>query len=86
MMRPVEPREELETIAAGRGARLVYVIGRSSDPATAITPESLAAAVAGIVDRDVYICASPRFSSAMRSTLLSAGVPKGRVHQEDFAF
>ena len=79
-------REELEAIAAHRGARLVYVIGRSSDPATAITPESLAAAVPGLVDRDVYICASPRFSAAMRSTLALAGVPKGRVHQEDFAF
>jgi len=79
-------RDELETIAARRGARLVYVIGRSSDPATAITPESLAAAVPGIADRDVYMCASPRFSSAMRSTLALAGVPKGRVHQEDFAF
>jgi predicted ferric reductase len=79
-------RHELETIAEQRRARLVYVIGRSSDPATSITSESLAASVSGLADRDIYICASPGFSSAMRSVLAQAGVPRSRVHQEDFAF
>ncbi|MFF9563868.1 ferric reductase-like transmembrane domain-containing protein [Leifsonia sp. NPDC014704] len=79
-------RAELETLAAQRGAQLVYVIGKSSDPATAITPQSLAAAVPNLAARDVYICASPRFSAAMRVTLDRAGVPRNRIHQEDFAF
>jgi ferredoxin-NADP reductase len=42
--------------------------------------------VPDVAERDVYICASPRFSAAMRATLTQAGVPKSRVHQEDFAF
>lgn len=79
-------RAELEMLAAQRGAQLVYVIGKSSDPATAITPQTLAAAVPEVAARDVYICASPRFSAAVRETLAQVGVPKSRIHQEDFAF
>jgi ferredoxin-NADP reductase len=79
-------RGELDEIAARRGADIRYVIGRSSDPANAITGESLTAWVPGLADRDVYICASPRFSEAARVALREAGIPASRVHQEEFAF
>src|SRR4051812_37150030 len=77
-------RGELEAIAAERGAQLRFVIGRSSDPATAITGAGLTASVPGIARRDVYICASPRFSAAIREALADAGVPRSRIHQEEF--
>jgi ferredoxin-NADP reductase len=79
-------RDELEEIAAVRGARIVWVIGRSSDPANAITGFSLTTWVPDLAYRDVYICASPRFSEAARAALREAGVPSGRIHLEDFAF
>jgi ferredoxin-NADP reductase len=47
---------------------------------------ALEAAVPEVAARDVYICASPRFSAAVRETLAQVGVPKSRIHQEDFAF
>ncbi|MCU1570928.1 MAG: ferric reductase [Naasia sp.] len=53
-------RDELETIAAERGADLLHVVGRPPDPANAITAGSLTAGVPGLADRDLYICASPR--------------------------
>ncbi|MEN2739946.1 ferredoxin reductase family protein [Microbacterium sp. X-17] len=79
-------KDELEHIAAERGAHLLYVVGRSSDPSTRITAERLSVAVPGLSNRDVYICASQRFSAAVRTALDAAGVPRNRIHQEDFAF
>lgn len=79
-------RDELETIAAERGADLAHVVGSSSDPATAITANRLRSTVGQIAERDVSICASPRFSEAMRTALHDAGVPKQRVHHGKFAF
>jgi predicted ferric reductase len=79
-------RDELEAIAAERRAQLTFLVGSSSDPANALTGSSLAAIVPGLAQRDVYICASPRFSAAVRAALAEAGVPRSRVHQEEFAF
>ena len=79
-------REELERIAAARGARLVLLTGRSSDPANALTAENLRAWAPDVADRDVFICASPRFSAAARDALDRAGVPRSRIHEEEFAF
>jgi hypothetical protein len=59
-------RDELEEIAEERGAQLSFVIGRSSEPANAITGRSLTAVIPDVAKRDVYICACLRFSGAMR--------------------
>ena len=82
----IRTREELEAIAARRGAQLLVLAGRSSDPANAMTAASLRTMVPDVADRDVYLCASPRFADAVRQALLEAEVPAHRVHQEDFAF
>lgn len=79
-------RDELEAIAAARGAQLLLVVGRSSDPNTALTPARLHATITELSRRDVFICASDRFSLAIRETLAEAGVPRRNIHQEDFAF
>jgi predicted ferric reductase len=79
-------RDELEHIARRRGAHLLLVVGPSSHPANAITGARLARDVPGLVDRDVYLCASPRFSEAVKDALADAGVPRTRIHTEEFAF
>jgi predicted ferric reductase len=79
-------RDELEAIAARRGAQLIYVVGRSSDPITRLTPARLAQHVPGLAGRDVYLCASPRFAASVREAVLGAGVPRSRFHTEEFAF
>lgn len=79
-------RDELEHIARERGARIVYVVGRSSDPANAITGASLQRIIPEIAACDVYICASSRFANAVKTALAEAGVPRRRIHHEEFAF
>jgi predicted ferric reductase len=79
-------RDELEALAVRRGAQLLYLIGRSSDPATALSGDRLRAAVPGMADRDVYLCASPRFAAAVKEAVAEAGVPRERVHTEEFVF
>ncbi len=79
-------RRELEEIAAWRPAHLVYLVGASSDPVNAMTAANLRRIVPDVAVRDVYMCAGPALSRAAREALLDAGVPRRRIHQEEFAF
>jgi ferredoxin-NADP reductase len=79
-------REELEQIAASRGAHLIYLVGSSRDPVNAITAANFAGLVPDIRQRDIYLCAAPALSSAARGALAGAGVPRRQIHQEEFAF
>jgi predicted ferric reductase len=77
---------ELRQIATYRGAELLLISGRSSDPTTALCAANLRRWVPDVARRDVFLCASPRFASAARSALLDAGVPVRRIHHEEFVF
>lgn len=79
-------RDELEHIARHRGAQLIFLTGPSSDPRNAITAHSLRAMVPDLLARDVYCCASPRFSAAVTTALTQAGLPRGQLHHEEFNF
>lgn len=79
-------RNELEYIAWQRGAQLIFLTGSASDPRNAITAQSLRGMVPDLAARDVYICASPRFSAAATTALAQAGLPRRQLHQEDFTF
>jgi predicted ferric reductase len=79
-------RDELEHIARHRGAQLIFLTGSSSDPRNAITAQSLRAMVPDLPTRDVYICASPRFSAAATTALTQAGLPRQQLHHEEFNF
>lgn len=79
-------RDELEAVARERGARLLWMIGPSSDPALAMTGENLRRRVPDVADRDVYLCASPAFASAVRDALREAGHPRRHLHEEVYAF
>ena len=76
-------REEIDEIARRRGARVVYLVGDQPD---ALSAASLLRLVPGLADRDVYLCASPRMSAAVRQALQEAGLPRRHVHEERFAF
>lgn len=76
-------RDELETIARERSARLHYLLGRDPD---CLTTASLLARVPDLAERDVYLCGPPRMADAVRSALLQAGLPAERLHEERFAF
>ncbi|WP_210411238.1 ferric reductase-like transmembrane domain-containing protein [Pseudarthrobacter sp. NIBRBAC000502771] len=79
-------RDELEHIAHQRGAQLIFLTGRSSDPRNAVTAHSLRQMVPDLTSRDVYICASQRFSTAATAGLIQAGLPRRQLHHEEFNF
>lgn len=79
-------RAELDLIARRRNARVIYLVGPSSDPANALTPAALSALVPGLREHDVYLCASPGLAAAVRSALRGAGLPRRQLHEEVFDF
>jgi ferredoxin-NADP reductase len=76
-------RSELERIAYERGTRLHYLVG---DDADCLSTSGLRRLVPDLTERDVYMCASPRMSDAVRESLHEAGLPPGQLHEERFAF
>ncbi|WP_136641893.1 ferric reductase-like transmembrane domain-containing protein [Subtercola vilae] len=79
-------RDELEEIAAHRGVEIVWMIGRSSDPANRFSAERLTELIPNVRTRDVYLCASPALSDAARTALLATGLPRRHLHEEVFSF
>ena len=79
-------RAELDTIARRRGARVIYLVGPSSDPANALTPATLTTLIPGLREHDVYLCASPGLAVAVRAALRGAGLSRRQFHEEVFGF
>ena len=83
-------RHELEAIAAARGARLHYLVGRRTpgqrprtDP---LSQSGLERLVPQLRDHDVYLCGPDALTATLRRTLRAAGVPARRIHHESFTF
>jgi ferredoxin-NADP reductase len=85
--RDVVFREELDAIAADRGATVYYVIGSRAelghDP---LSPEALAAGVPGLHRYEAYVCGPPGMTQAAISSLRAAGIRRHRIHHESFDF
>lgn len=82
-LRDVLFRDELDTLAAVRGARVHYVLDAQR---SLFTAEGLVGAVPNLRDRDVYMCGSPRLTAALRAELRRAGLPPTQLHEERFSF
>lgn len=81
-------REELETLADRRGARIHYLVGRrrgrsSLDP---MSRTAIARLVPAIADQDVYLCGPNGMMRSVERHLRDLGVPDRQVHAERFAF
>jgi predicted ferric reductase len=76
-------RTELEEIAARRGARIAWVLGRDRN---AMSSAALLHNLPDLVDRDVFMCGPPGLMDAVRAALHEAGLPAGQLHEERFAF
>ena len=85
-------RDELELLAAHRGARVLYVVGHragghdqraSGDP---LDRSALARMVPDIAEHDVYVCGPTGLMDAVEHTLQGLGVPRRQVHAERFAY
>jgi ferredoxin-NADP reductase len=76
-------RAELDAIAAARQAHVVYLLGSDRD---LLSTASLQRLVPDLADRDVYLCGPPGMAEATRRSVLAAGLPESRLHEERFAF
>lgn len=79
---------ELDRIAARRRARIEYVVGDHTSPEARdlLSPAHLRSLVPDLAHRDVYVCGPPGMIDRIVPGLREAGVPRGRLHVERFAF
>ena len=88
-------KDELDALAAERGARAFYAVGpRVPDrpswlPAHAAhlsDADALRQLVPDVADHDVYLCGADAWMQAARQAALDAGVPAEHVHLERFSW
>jgi predicted ferric reductase len=80
-------RDELNAIAAARGAAVHYVIGsRAEIGGDPLSPRLLRSLAPGLDQQDVYVCGPAGMTSAAVKALRAAGVPKRSIHRESFEF
>ncbi|MDQ2755454.1 MAG: ferric reductase-like transmembrane domain-containing protein [Actinomycetota bacterium] len=88
-------KKEIEALAAERGARVIYVLGRRIDGRRSWLPRSAASLsdvealrdlVPDVALRDVYLCGSGEWMDAAHDAALGAGVPERAIHQERFTW
>jgi predicted ferric reductase len=79
-------REELDGIAAARGATVHYVIGdHRGDGADLLSPAHLKELVPDIEERDVFLCGPPAMTEVLEQNVRGARVPRRHIHTERFA-
>jgi len=79
-------KDELDEIAERSGARVVYLVGPSTDEANDMSAPALNRLVGDLSNHDVYLCASPRLAARVRESLRDRGFPRHQLHEERFSF
>ena len=80
-------RDDLERIAADRGADLHLLLGRRGDPELPVDPLDAAQLLRLVPDlavAEVLVCGSPGFTDRVLGSLRTVGVPRARIHAERF--
>ncbi len=75
--------DELEEVAARRGARVVLVLGE--DPNLLAAP-ALLELVPDVAERDVFLCGPPAMAASVRAALREVGLARRHLHEERFSF
>lgn len=80
-------RDELDQLAAHRGARVHYLVGRRGVdvPADPLGAGTIRRLVPDIADQDVYLCGPTGLMRRVEGSLDELGVPRGQVHAERFS-
>lgn len=81
-------RDELETMAYERGAKIYYILGSRNDPwpRRAFTPDGLKELVPDIKDRDVYLCGPEGLISSSLAALRKLRIRRRQIHLDPFEF
>jgi ferredoxin-NADP reductase len=77
-------RDEIASRVAARGGRLHELVGPREH--VRLDAEALRALVPDLAARDLYVCGPEGFAGALAATAHAAGVPRARIHREEFAF
>ncbi|MFJ4007409.1 ferric reductase-like transmembrane domain-containing protein [Streptomyces sp. NPDC090023] len=78
-------RDELEALAAARGARLHLSVSEPAGYRIPLDARTLQALVPDVAGRDCYVCGPPGMAVAAHTALRAAGVPARRIHTESFS-
>ena len=78
-------RDEIEHIAAVRGARVHYLLGRRED-SDHLSPHQLDRLVPDLADHEVYLCGPDELVGHLARDLRRAGVARAGIHFESFTF
>ena len=88
-------RDEIDAVAARRGARVFYVLGRRLRGRATWLPETaghlddaraLRQLVPDIQHNDVYLCGNKAWMDAAKAAALTCGVPAENIHTELFGW
>ena len=80
-------RDELETLARSRGAKVHYLIGRrDGDPRDPLDAASIARLVPDVRERDVYLCGPGPMMQLVETSLRGLGLSGRQIHAERFAY
>jgi predicted ferric reductase len=80
-------RDELDAIAAARGAKVYYLVGsRAEIGGDPLSPRMLRSLVPGLDQQEIYVCGPSGMISAAVDALRGAGVPQRQIHFESFEF
>ncbi|MBV9094138.1 MAG: ferredoxin reductase family protein [Streptosporangiaceae bacterium] len=80
-------RDELDQIAAARGAVVYYLVGsRAQLGGDPLSPRMLRSLVPGLDTYEVYVCGPAGMTAAAVAALRAAGVPGRQLHYESFEF
>ena len=80
-------RDELEQLAAARGAAIHFAVGdhRLPEGRDLLSPAHLRELVPDITEREVYVCGPPAMAAAISRNAHDAHVPRRHIHTERFA-
>jgi ferredoxin-NADP reductase len=79
-------RDELDSIATRRDARVHYLIGPPGAVTDPLVGHRLRDVVPDVARRDVYVCGPTGFMVAAERSLRTCGVPRRCIHREYFSF
>jgi predicted ferric reductase len=80
-------RDELDAIAAARGATVYYLVGtRAEIGGDPLSPRMLRSLVPRLAQHEVYVCGPAGMTSSAVEALRAAGVPRRQIHFESFQF
>ncbi len=79
-------REEIEHVAAARGARVHYLLGSRHEGSGHLTPAQLLRLVPDLAEHEVYLCGPDELIGRLARDLRKAGVSRAAIHFESFTF